>query len=143
MLYDAPSGREPHCRDEAARIRDRVLLYARGLELDPVLAVELALESMREAGLADGDCAADTDGLARRAPGAESPCLPRVMSGMRRLLHERGGNGRVTDAKGRLLASMPPLNRRPMLPEEMDRSPVKRALKKLESLLDASPAKPS
>ncbi len=142
MLYDAPAGHEPRCRDKAARTRDRVLLYARGLDLDPVLAVELALESMREAGLA-GTRAVEADAVTPFAPGAEAPCLPRAMAAMRRLLNERGGNGFVSDASGRPLVSMPPLNRRPMLPEEMDRSPLKRALKKLGSMLHAAPAKRS
>ena len=33
-----------------ARARDRVLLYTRGMGVEPLLSVELALESMRRAG---------------------------------------------------------------------------------------------
>lgn len=144
MLYDAPMDREPRRRDGIARTRDRVLLYARGLDLDPVLAVELALESLREAGLAEGGAqAAASDAPASSTPEAQAPCLPRAMSAMRRLLRERGDNALITNASGRPLVSMPPLNRLPMLPEEMDRSPLKRVLKKLGSLLHASSAKPS
>lgn len=131
MLYDIPGKQELSCREETARTRDRVLLYAAGLDLDPVLGVELALASMRKTGL---DCGVP-DGR------AESPGLPEVMAEFRRLLDGHERSLCVADALGAPLVSMPPLNRRPMLPEEMDRSPVRRALKKMGALLGPAPAK--
>lgn len=130
MPYDASSTQSDCHREEVARIRDRVLLYARGLDLEPVLAVQLALESMRGAGLEQGSCE------------SEGPALPRVMNELRRLLDGRQRSLCVTDARGAPLASMPPLNRLPMLPEEMDRSLLKRALKKLGALCSPASSKP-
>lgn len=131
MLYDVPGKGNPACREETARIRDRVLLYARGLDLEPVLAVDLALESMRKTGLGRGGPEA----------GAQNNALPEVMAEFRRLLEGQESSLRVADASGAPIVSMPPLNRRPMLPEEMDRSPVRRALKRVSALLGPAPAK--
>lgn len=131
MPYDIPPSHGPCRQTEAARAGDRVLLYARGLDLDPVSAVELALESMRRAGFAHCD----------EKPGG--PALHKVMEEFRRLLDGRQGRLCVTDPQGETLTSMPPLNRRPMLPEEMDRSPLKRALKSLGALLGPTSRKPS
>lgn len=131
MPYDTPPSHGVCRRAETARAADRVLLYARGLDLEPVSAVELALESMRRAGLAHCD------------ENPEGPALHEVMAEFRRLLDGRQGILCVTDAGGTPLASMPPLSRRTMLPEEMDRSPLKRALKSLGALLGPASRKPS
>lgn len=131
MPYDAFSIQSDYHREEVARIRDRVLLYARGLDLEPVLAVQLALESMRGTGLERGSYE------------SEGPALPRVMNELRRLLDGQQRSLCVTDPRGAPLASMPPLNRRPMLAEEMDRSLLKRTLKKLGALCGPASSKPS
>lgn len=121
----------PQEREKAAKIRDRVLLYARGLDIDPVLALNLALQSMRE-----GGC--------DQSAGVEryTPHLAGAMSSFRRLLHAQGHSGQVVDPAGRPLRSMPPINRSSMLPEDMNCFSIKRFFKKLGSLFTTPAGRP-
>ena len=79
--------------------RDRVLLYTRGMDVDPVHGVELALASLRRAG--DG------------APPAK------VMRELFDLMRTTWPTPLRHDTEGHTLSSTPPMNRRPMLPEDM------------------------
>lgn len=100
----------PHLPDERGqRSRDRVLLYTRGMEISPGESVELARECLRRAG--------------GRASGAEA------MDILRGLLIERGLAHGALDEKGRRLLSAPPMNRRPMIVEHLDRAPWLTALR--------------
>ena len=79
--------------------RDKVLLYVRGMDLPPVEGVELALESLRRAG--DG-------------------AMPDMMMGeLYGILREKGFPPRLVGPDGSPLASVPPMNRRSMIPEDM------------------------
>lgn len=83
--------------DERARILacNRVLLYARGLDLGAEDGLELAQESLRRAG-----------------NGAD---LEAVLGQMHLVLHERGIDPILSDDNGRRLASAPPLRRASMV----------------------------
>lgn len=113
-----------------ARARDRVLLYTRGMGVEPLLSVELALESMRRAA-SDGTPLPGGEDV---ADGAD-PATVVAMEGLRALFAERGIVPYLPDADGKLLRSMPPMNRRPMIAEEMDRSLLRRAARGLLRLL--------
>lgn len=80
--------------------RDRVLLYTRGMDLDPVHGVELALASLRRAG--------------------EGASPAKVMHELFSIMDSNGPTLLPRDNQGRGLASTPPMNRRAMLPEDMD-----------------------
>lgn len=119
-------------REKAAKIRDRILLYARGLDIDPVLALDLALQSMRES-IHEQSMGPEKDSLR----------LAEAMAEFRRLLLAREQNSQVTNAAGLPLTSMPPINRCHMLPEDMNCFSVKRVFKKFGALFDSTPAKRS
>lgn len=56
MQYETSSPYVSRLHDECvAKARDRVLLYTRGLNIDPLLALELAVESLRRGGIGHGD----------------------------------------------------------------------------------------
>ncbi|HRV97281.1 MAG TPA: hypothetical protein P5201_01710 [Aminobacteriaceae bacterium] len=82
--------------------RDRVLLYVRALNLPPYKGLDLAVESLKRTGPSSA---------------AES------MESLRALLKEHGLDRGVLDSEGKHLASVPPLNRSVMVPEELDRVP--------------------
>lgn len=85
--------------DERARILacNRVLLYARGLDLDANAGLELATESLRRSG-----GAAD---------------LQRTLEQMHVILHERGVEPFLSGKGGGRLASAPPISRKSMVSE--------------------------
>ncbi|MCH5277428.1 MAG: hypothetical protein J1E80_06285 [Desulfovibrionaceae bacterium] len=88
----------------ALRARDRALLYTRGMGLEPLSGVELALESLRRA-------AGGTKG--------DSPCpwdAARVMRALWAVLEDHGLRPGVDAPDGGPLVSSPPLQRSPMVP---------------------------
>ncbi|MCC8194837.1 MAG: hypothetical protein LIP28_09360 [Deltaproteobacteria bacterium] len=80
--------------------RDRVLLYTRGMDIEPEDGIRLALESMRKAG----------DGA-----GPE-----KVMEELFTLLRENGRPPLIPDPDGTTLVSSPPVHRQTVLPKDMD-----------------------
>jgi membrane glycosyltransferase len=140
----------------------RVLLYVQGLDMDPLLGIELALESLRraEARAADG-------GIGREAPPAEPPAgdagtdgdpesgilagrrvqagnqalLRAAMDTLHSLLREKaaapGTNmpGCGTGPDG-IVRCAPDINRRAMIPEPMDLTPVRSALRRFSGPRD-------
>lgn len=90
----------------ALRARDRVLLYTRGMELEPLPGVELALESLR------------------RAAGGKEPGYPPehpldvagAMRALRAVLAEHGLSPEVEAPGGGRLVSSPPIRRSPLAP---------------------------
>lgn len=86
----------------ALQARDRVLLYTRGMGLDPLPGVEFALESLR------------------RAVGGKEPEYPldaaEAMRALRAVLAEHGLKPEVKAPDGGRLVSSPPLERRSMIP---------------------------
>lgn len=122
--------------EDMARARDRVLLYARGLDVDPVLSLELALESLRRSDpRREGppDPAVGNMAEVRDKRGAAFE-IERAMGALYELLSEKGLTPGLTDSQGEPLRSVPAMNRRSMIAEEMDRSPLRRVLKKLGSI---------
>lgn len=89
--------------------RDRVLLYTRGMNLTPAKGVTLALRSMRRAG--------------ENAPPAK------IMRELFLTLEENNFPLTLSDEKGEPLVSSPPINRRPMIAEEMIHFSIGGALK--------------
>ncbi|MDL2316701.1 hypothetical protein LJC59_06435 [Desulfovibrio sp. OttesenSCG-928-A18] len=120
---------------ECPRARDRALLYTRGLDIDPMSSVELALESLKRAGERwenrQNDTLASLPGGA--APAAEAGPSPAalVMEELHALLRERQIALRFTTSDGQLLRSTPPMNRKRMIAEDMDYSPLRRAVKSM------------
>lgn len=115
----------------------RVLLYTRGMDLDPLFGLELALQSLRRADAGGGDRDAplppapdrplsdgETDAAARAA-------LVSAMGELHALLRENNIGLHITTPDGGELRSAPPMNRKPMIAEEMDITPIRTALKKL------------
>lgn len=90
--------------------RDRVLLYVRALNLPPYKGLDLALESLKRTG-----------------PSSTTES----MESLRALLKEHGLDRGVLDSEGKHLASVPPLNRSVMIPEELDRAPWKTSFVRL------------
>ncbi len=84
----------------AVRARDRILLYLRGLDLPPLLSLELALEALRRV---------------EALGAAQDPA--RTMHELHDLLRERSLHPELTEAETRL-SSTPPLNRRSMIAED-------------------------
>jgi len=89
----------------AAKLRDRVLLYVRGMDIPPVLGLELALESMR-----------------RVTACAEALSVPAVMRELHALLRENELHTCWVDRQGPPRGSMPPLNLCSMIAEPMESS---------------------
>lgn len=101
-----------HLPDErSARACDRVLLYTRGMELEPLDSVDMAREALLRAG--------------------EHPSIPDTIQSLRTLIREKGLAHGLLDDKGERLASAPPMNRQPMIAEPLDRSPWLTAVKRL------------
>lgn len=80
--------------------RDRVLLYTRGMDIEPEEGVGLALESLRRAG---------------RGAGPD-----KVMEELFGLLRENGGPPVVTGSEAAPLVCAPPMNRKTVLPKDME-----------------------
>ena len=87
---------------QAARVRDRVLLYVRGLDIDPEVSLEVALETVRRSGGGD---------------------IRRAMESLREILAERELLPPAFDkfpADEDRLKCVPEMNRCSMIAEEMD-----------------------
>ena len=85
-----------------AKLRDRVLLYLRGMDVPPLLALELALECLR------------------RAEAAPEPLsVPAVMRELHALLRGNKLHTGWIDRQGPPRGSMPPLNRCSMIAEPL------------------------
>lgn len=80
--------------------RDRVLLYTRGMDIEPEDGVGLALESLHRAG---HDAGPD-----------------KVMKELFGLLRENGGHPAVAENESAPLVCTPPMNRRTVLPKDME-----------------------
>ena len=102
MAPDDAAPGSPDAAGLALQARDRVLLYTRGMELDPVRGVEIALESLRRA-------------VSDREP--EHPLgVAEAMRALRAVLAEHGLKPEVEAPGGGRLVSGPPLQRSPMVP---------------------------
>ena len=95
--------------------RDRVLLFTRGMDIDPVDSVDLALESLKRAG--------------------ENASPEKVMRECYAILDERFPRVTLTNPDGSMLTSAPPMNRRTMIARDMDQfsltAPLVRFLRKI------------
>lgn len=101
-----------HLPDErGVRSRDRILLYTRGMGLDPIDSVEMALETLQRTG--------------------PHPAIPEAMQTLHSLLCEKGLAHGLLDDNGERLSSAPPMKRKPMIAEFLDRNPWLTAFKKL------------
>jgi len=80
--------------------RDRVLLYTRGMDIPPESGVALALESMRRAG-----------------PDAEAE---KVMEELFAALRGKNTFPIIAEQQNSFLVSAPPINRRTVLPRNME-----------------------
>ena len=110
-------------QDKDFRVRDRVLLYARGLDLPPAESVEIALKSLER-------CS------------SEHPTYAEALENLHIILAERGRELIPSDDKPHL-TSVPPIKRSTMLPEELDRTPWMSILKKtFRRLFNALPSVP-
>lgn len=98
------------------RVAARVLACVQGMDLDPVLAAELGLETLKRAEKSAGK--------------DEESVLKTAMRELDALLAERGVAREPDVSRGRL-DSAPPMNRRNMLAEEMDITPLRSAIKRL------------
>lgn len=111
----------PHCAEASLpdergqRTRDRVLLYVRGMDIPPLRSLAIAAES-----------------LGRSGPAASQA---EAMRSLREVLREEGKpEGRqygLEDGEQGKLASAPPINRRSMIAEKLDRKPWITALARL------------
>ena len=111
-----PHNAEESLPDERGqRTRDRVLLYVRGMDIPPLRSLAFAAESLGRAGPA--------------ASQAEA------MHRLREVLREEGRlEGRhygLEDGEEGKLNSAPPMNRRSMIAEKLDRKPWLTALARL------------
>ena len=119
----------PHSASESLpdergqRTRDRVLLYVRGMDIPPLRSLAFAAES-----------------LGRSGPTASQA---EAMRSLREVLREEGRlEGRrygLEDGEEGKLDSAPPMNRRPMIAEKLDRRPWLTALGRLFSSRPADP----
>jgi len=87
---------------EAKRLaaRDRVLMYTRGMDIDPETGIALALESLHRAG--------------------KNADPSKVMQELFDLLQEKEQSQFMAGAKGHLLACTPTMNRRSMVAKDME-----------------------
>ena len=113
-------------QDKDMQVRDRVLLYARGLDLPPAKSVELALQSLK-------------------ACQSEHPSYAEALENLHLLLTEKNCKLSPGDEEPHLV-SAPRMKRSTMLPEELDRTPWESILKKtfgrLFRILSPAGAKP-
>ena len=111
-----PHGIEESLPDERGqRTRDRVLLYVRGMDIPPLRSLAFAAESLSRTGPAVSQAEA--------------------MHSLREVLREEGRmEGRqygLEDDEDGKLDSAPPINRRSMIAEKLDRKPWLTALARL------------
>ena len=113
----------------ASRIiaRDRALLYMRGMDIDPVISVELALESLKRVDKKTG-------GRAK---------VQEVMQELHSLLREQGISLSLAGNDGLVLESAPPMNRRTMISEDMNPISLSSILKMFLGLFAKKPSKSS
>ncbi len=97
-------------REMDLRVRDRILLYARGLDLDPKESVDLALESLK------------------RCP-SPHPSYAEAFASLHAILKERGKE-LLQDGEIPQMQPVPDIRRSSMLPEELDRTPWLNIFKK-------------
>ncbi|MBP3730682.1 MAG: glucans biosynthesis glucosyltransferase MdoH, partial [Mailhella sp.] len=90
-------------REMDLRVRDRILLYARGLDLDPKASVELALESLKR-------CK------------STHPTYAEAFSCLHAILEEKGEE-LLQDGRIPQMQPVPDITRSSMLAEELDRTP--------------------
>lgn len=93
----------PSYKDMDLRVRDRILLYARGLSLSPKESVALALESLERCD-------------------SEHPTYAEALAALHAILKERGLD-LIADDNAPRLSSAPDMKRSSMLAEELDRTP--------------------
>lgn len=98
----APETPPPADKALALQARDRVLLYTRGMGLEPLAGVELALESLHRA-------------VSDREPGYPLD-VAEAMRALRAVLAEHGLMPEVEAPGGGRLVCSPPLQRSPMAP---------------------------
>lgn len=126
---------QPVC---SLKARDRVLLYTRGISVDPLLGAELALDALKRNSRKQRQEEVVT---INEGPAAQTHiALPTdevcaAVEELFALLQERDMHLPLLDKNGQPLRSTPPMNRRPMIAEEMDRSLLKRAFHKLLKLM--------
>lgn len=112
--------------ERGQRARDRVLLFVRGMDLPPLESVELARESLNRSGV------------------DVSPA--EAMRVLRDLLAEQGLAHSLQNSRGERQLSAPPMNRHPMIAEELDRKPwltaIRRGFKRLGGLFRRRNARP-
>lgn len=116
---------EPLRKDARAfwiEARDRVLLYTRGMDMDPVFTVDLALQSLRRA--------EKEIGRQPPLPDEGDTGIDATMRGLQELIRDNGIAQQVLGNDGLPLRSAPLMNRRAMVAEEMDFSPVKRLFRR-------------
>lgn len=101
MLSDTPPLSPTASPVSAFAGRDRVLMYTRGMDVSPEKSVELALQSMRQAG--------------------ENAPADAVMERLFHLLRKEYPASRLLDRDGEPLVSAPPMNRNTMIAEDMSR----------------------
>ncbi len=89
-------------RETWQRAQDRVLLYARSLDLPPFRGVELAVESLKRSGMAS---------------------TAQAMATFRELLQEQGLDRGTRDSTGAHIGSLPPMRRGIMVTQPLDRLP--------------------
>ncbi|MBQ8744443.1 MAG: glucans biosynthesis glucosyltransferase MdoH [Mailhella sp.] len=113
-------------QDKDMQVRDRVLLYARGLDLPPAKSVELALQSLK-------------------ACQSEHPSYAEALENLHLLLTEKNCKLIPGDEEPHLV-SAPRMKRSTMLPEELDRTPwvsiLKKTFGRLFRILSPAGAKP-
>jgi hypothetical protein len=111
--------------DKMNRVCARIFMYTQGLSVDPLLGLELSLESLRcvSASCPDPAASPDFSGDAGFAG---------AMAALRRILQEKGLQTALSGADGKPLRSAPPVNRRHMLPEALDRSVLRRIKEKIK-----------
>lgn len=99
-------------------------MYTQGLSADPLLCLELSLESLRCVSVSCPDPAAPPDF-------SGDADFAGAMAALRRILREKGLQAGLSGADGKPLRSAPPVNRRHMLPEALDSSILRRIKEKL------------
>lgn len=87
------------------KLRDRVLLYLRGMDVPPLFALELALECLR-----------------RTEAGPEPLSVPAVMRELHTLLRENQFHTGWVNRQGPPRSSMPPMNRCSMIAGSLESS---------------------
>ena len=127
-----------HASDlESLIARDRALLYIRGMDIDAVHSVEVALRSLRHS-----QSVTALQNETHRMENPDTHETDRVMTSLFAIMEEMNLPLPVTDGLGNRLVSAPPMNRRPMIAEPIDKlslfSGIRRALSSLWHMLHSS-----